>query len=318
MGLGGNPSAFRVPLLFFYMAKQFSPEVVWIPLAKIIPYALNNKHHPLSQVDAIAASIVEYGFDVPIVIDEDKVILKGHGRYLAAQKLGLAKVPVIVRSDLSTAQKKACRIADNKVAISDWDYDSLKVELESLKELDFKLDLTGFTLEECDRLFTLPVVDFGDRQIFGEDGNQNTTQNINRNPEPNYQGDAAIAPSLLAQDSERLTSNSSDNFEAGESGTLLALANVTIAEPRHQLNKGEVWRLDQHVLVVADVLTEWQQWINFLAGDAIFAPYPGAFVPLTMKAAARSIVMVQPDVYIAGHILDQYVAVKGESSVQRI
>jgi ParB-like nuclease domain len=293
------------------MAKQFSPEVIWLPIEKITPYPLNNKLHPPSQIDAIAGSILEYGFDVPIVVDEDGVILKGHGRHLAARKLNLTQVPVIVRSDLTAAQKKACRIADNKVGVSDWDYESLKVELEELKELDFDLDLTGFSIEECDSLFNLGVMDFQGKQIFGEDGAA---------PEPGrplgYLQSSALNPNPQPTNSPDHQESSPDNDQKSD-GSLQALIEVTIAPPRHQVEKGQVWRLGSHLLVVAEVVTGWQQWVKWLDGDVLFAPYPGPFVPLTLKAEERSLVMVQPDEYIAGHILDQYENVKGVGSVSK-
>jgi hypothetical protein len=288
------------------MAKQFSPEIIWVPIDKITPYPLNNKLHPPSQIDAIAGSIIEYGFDVPIVVDEDGVILKGHGRHLASRKLDLLEVPVIIRADLTTAQKKACRIADNKVGVSDWDYESLKVELEALQELDFDLDLTGFSLEECDSIFNLGVIDLQDKQIFGENGT----------PMSPAGGGYTSQNSGSPEDDE---GSDPDHQEAGQKsdGSLLALTEITIANPRHEVNKGDVWNLGQHIMVVADVLTEWHKWNGYLKGDVIFAPYPGPFVPLTLKAEERSLVMVQPDEYIAGHILDQYENVKGVGSVKR-
>lgn len=292
------------------MAKQFSPEVVWLPIEKITPYPLNNKLHPPSQIDAIAGSILEFGWDVPIVTDEEGVILKGHGRHLAARKLGLKDVPVIVRADLSPAQKKACRIADNKVSVSDWDMDSLKVELESLKEMNFDLELTGFNLDECDSLFNLGTIDFQGAQIFGESGNLTEP----KQPEVSHalSDDAPPVPN----DSTALESGNNELVKSD--GSLLELTQITIAEPRHQVEKGQVWKVGPHVLVIAEVLTEWQSWKDFLTGDrTLFAPYPGPFVPLTVKAEEYHLVMVQPDAYIAGHILDQYAAVNGQGTVQR-
>jgi ParB-like chromosome segregation protein Spo0J len=103
-------------------------------------------------VDKIAASIAEFGFDQPIVVDEQGVILKGHGRREAALRLGLEQVPVIVRTDLSETQKKACRIADNKVAESEWLEDALRLELLELKDENYDLTLTGFDEESVLKL----------------------------------------------------------------------------------------------------------------------------------------------------------------------
>lgn len=114
------------------------------PIEKVIPYHANIKKHPEAQINKLASMIAEYGWDVPLVSDAAGVLIKGHGRLEAAKKLGLTEVPVIVRTDLSPAQVKAARIADNKVAESEWDLDNLKLEMDELRELDFDLDLTGF------------------------------------------------------------------------------------------------------------------------------------------------------------------------------
>lgn len=88
--------------------------------------------------------IEAYGFDQPIVVDKDMVIIKGHGRLLAHKKLGSELIPIVMRDDLSTALVKASRIADNKSNESEWDLDLLAIEFDDLKELDFDLELTGF------------------------------------------------------------------------------------------------------------------------------------------------------------------------------
>lgn len=110
---------------------------VW-SIDKIQPYELNAKIHDEKQVAKIAASIQEFGWDQPIVVDKDGVIIKGHGRRMAALKLGLDKVPVWVRDDLTPEQVRASRLADNRVAIGDVDSALLQKELA---ELDF--DLSG-------------------------------------------------------------------------------------------------------------------------------------------------------------------------------
>lgn len=126
------------------MANKYKAELEWRDIESITPYVNNIKKHPTEQIDKIAGAIAEFGFDQPIVVDGDGVIIKGHGRREAALRLGLKKVPVIVRTDLTPAQVKAARIADNKVAESDWDIDALKLEFDALQDLDYDQDLTGF------------------------------------------------------------------------------------------------------------------------------------------------------------------------------
>lgn len=115
----------------------------------LIPYCNNSRTHSDEQVQQIASSIKEFGFTNPVLIDEQGGIIAGHGRVMAAKKLGLAEVPCIVLDGLSEAQKKAYIIADNKLALNaGWDDELLKIELEQLKELDFDLGLIGFSDDE--------------------------------------------------------------------------------------------------------------------------------------------------------------------------
>ncbi|AXX46983.1 TPA: ParB N-terminal domain-containing protein [Acinetobacter baumannii] len=104
------------------------------------PYELNAKIHSEEQVAKIAESIARFGWDQPIVVDKNGVIIKGHGRRLAAIKLGLIEVPVLVRDDLNEEQVKAARLADNRVAIGDIDADLLKLELQSIN-IEFLEDI---------------------------------------------------------------------------------------------------------------------------------------------------------------------------------
>jgi ParB-like chromosome segregation protein Spo0J/DNA modification methylase len=120
----------------------------------LIPYANNSRTHSDAQVSQVAASIKEFGFTNPVLIDEQGGIIAGHGRVMAAKKLGLAEVPCVVLDGLSEAQKKAYIIADNKLALnSGWDADMLKVEMERLGELGFDLSLTGFDDIELSGIF---------------------------------------------------------------------------------------------------------------------------------------------------------------------
>ena len=118
-------------------------------VASLIPYARNARTHSDEQVGQIAASIREWGWTVPVLVDEDGGIIAGHGRILAAQRLGIADVPCMVAAGWSEAQKRAYVLADNKLALNaGWDNDLLTVELAELQEFDFDLSLTGFGEDE--------------------------------------------------------------------------------------------------------------------------------------------------------------------------
>lgn len=119
-----------------------------VAVNKLIPYAKNSRTHSDQQVAQIAASIKEFGFRNPILVDGVGVIA-GHGRLLAAQKLGLDKVPTIDCSDMTESQKKAYIIADNKLALNaGWDNDLLKLEIGDLQEENFNIDILGFDISE--------------------------------------------------------------------------------------------------------------------------------------------------------------------------
>lgn len=118
-------------------------------IEKLIPYARNSRTHSSEQVDQIAASIKEWGWTVPILVDEAGGIIAGHGRTMAAKKLGMKTVPVMVASGWSDAKKRAYIIADNKLALNaGWDDEMLALELGELGDLGFDLDLTGFSADE--------------------------------------------------------------------------------------------------------------------------------------------------------------------------
>lgn len=124
-----------------------------IETQKLIPYALNSRTHSDKQVAQIASSIKEFGFTNPVLIDKDNGIIAGHGRVMAAEKLGLTEVPCIRLEHLTEAQRKAYIIADNKLALgSGWNEEMLKVEIQALREMDFNLDLTGFDAGEIANL----------------------------------------------------------------------------------------------------------------------------------------------------------------------
>jgi DNA modification methylase len=122
-------------------------------IERLIPFARNPRTHPEAQITQIAASIVAFGFNNPILVDSQEGVIAGHGRLLAARKLGLTEVPVIVLDHLSEPQKRAYIIADNKLAENaGWDDDLLRIEVEALKDESFDVSLLGFDDIELARL----------------------------------------------------------------------------------------------------------------------------------------------------------------------
>ena len=124
-----------------------------IALERLVPYARNARTHSQSQVAQIAGSIAEFGFVNPVLIGGDNIIIAGHGRVMAAKKLGLETVPTIRLDHLTENQRRALVIADNKIAENaGWDEELLRLELQNLADEDFDLDLLGFDDVELDDL----------------------------------------------------------------------------------------------------------------------------------------------------------------------
>ena len=138
-------------------------------VSDLLPYARNARTHSDTQVSQLAASIKEFGFNNPVAIDADGMILCGHGRVMAAQKLHMAEVPTVCLSHLSETQVKAYILADNKLALNaGWDNDMLKVELEDLKDSDFDLNLTGFSDEELKNILVEDPTEVQEDNFDGE------------------------------------------------------------------------------------------------------------------------------------------------------
>jgi hypothetical protein len=130
-------------------------QIEQIKTEKLIPYARNSRLHSSEQVAQISASIREFGFNNPVLIDNDHGIIAGHGRVLAAQKLGLDEVPCLRLSHLTDIQKRAYIIADNRLAETGggWDTELLALEIDDLRLEDFDIDLTGFDADALDAMF---------------------------------------------------------------------------------------------------------------------------------------------------------------------
>ena len=158
------------------MAKASKPtpgqplQIEQVAVSALIPYARNSRTHSDEQVAQIAASIREFGFTNPVLIDADSGIVAGHGRVMAARKLGLAEVPCLRLGHLSDTQKRAYIIADNKLALnSGWDYEALELELADLKSLDFDVSLIDFDVSD-------PIGQQANQTVERPEPNTNTTE----------------------------------------------------------------------------------------------------------------------------------------------
>ncbi|MCL9861849.1 ParB/Srx family N-terminal domain-containing protein, partial [Ralstonia solanacearum] len=122
-------------------------------VAALIPYARNPRTHSDEQVARIAASIVEYGWTNPVLVDGENGVIAGHGRLAAARKLGMEEVPVIELAHLSPTQKRSLILADNRIALdAGWDEELLALEFAELADAGYELALTGFSVDEIDAL----------------------------------------------------------------------------------------------------------------------------------------------------------------------
>lgn len=136
------------------MEKKNKMEMV--PVEKLVPYVNNARTHSPAQIGKLRASIREYGFINPVIIDGKYGIIAGHGRVVAAQEEGLKEVPCVLVDYLTEAQKKAYILADNRMACdAGWDEELLRLEIEELQGMDFDVSLTGFREDEISDLFSL-------------------------------------------------------------------------------------------------------------------------------------------------------------------
>jgi len=191
----------------------------------LIPYAKNPRTHSDAQIAQIAASIVEFGWTTPILVDGDNGVIAGHGRLLAARRLGMTDVPVIELAHLDAAQKRALIINDNRIALNaGWDDALLVLELAELAEVGFDLDLTGFSASEIERL--LDLVEDGD--VVGGD-----TEHALRTAEAaNDEGADADAPEDSDEDGDE------------DHDPVPTMAPVSRA--------GDVWIIGPHRLICGD------------------------------------------------------------------
>lgn len=155
-------------MIFLGVGQRLSVE--YLEPESLLFYERNARTHSDEQIEQIKKSIQEFGFANPVLVDEDNEIIAGHGRTAAALELGLGDIPVVRLAGLSDAQKRALRLADNRIAEnSGWDGELLQLELDALQELDFDLDALGFDVDELDDL--VREVDLGRGDHFADGSN---------------------------------------------------------------------------------------------------------------------------------------------------
>ena len=197
---------------------------------ELIPYAKNARTHSDVQVNQIAASITEFGFTNPILVDGAKGIIAGHGRLMAAKKLGLNQVPVVILDHLSETQKRAYIIADNKLAENaGWDEEILANELHDLKEENFDLDLIGFEDQELERLFT---------NLYESDEDTEQEEDI---PEAEEKPISKAGDIWLLGD-HKLICGDSTKLETYQSLLTNELADMTFTDPPYNVDYGNTMK----------------------------------------------------------------------------
>jgi DNA modification methylase len=193
---------------------------------RLIPYARNSRTHSDEQIAQIAASIAEFGFVNPILVGPDAVIIAGHARLLAARKLKMLEVPVIVLADLTPAQRRALVITDNQIALNaGWNAEMLRVELQSLDVDGFNLDLIGFSAEELETILA-----GGEQTIEGQ---------TDEDAVPETQVAVVSAPGdVWIMGDHRLLCGDSTQFDVVERILAGGLADMTFTDPPYNVNYG--------------------------------------------------------------------------------
>ncbi|MFD7450358.1 hypothetical protein [Kitasatospora sp. NPDC059827] len=268
----------------------------YMPLDEIRPAARNPKGH---DDDGLDRSVEQFDFTEPGLLDErtDRLVA-GHGRYetLARRRDAGKAAPegVVVTADgtwtvpvvrgwasRDDAHAEAYLIASNHLTtVGGWDGDGLAAMLSDLEQVDPALfAATGFDHAQID----------------------------------------ALLQDVAAGDPADDTSDADDDAEPEQinRGDLLALAGVTVGEPEHQVETGQVWELGDHRLVVAEVFDGWPTWTPLLIEGSLFLPYPTPLAPFADRAVGRRLVMVQPERYLAGHLLDKWKRISGEAPTLR-
>jgi DNA modification methylase len=253
-------------------------------VASLIPYARNSRTHSDAQVAKIAASIREFGFLNPIIVDGANGIIAGHGRVMAAQKLGLATLPVIEAGHLSEAQKRAYIIADNRLALdAGWDNDLLKIELQDLQAGGFDLALTGFEIGEL-------------AAFMADDPNEGLT-------DPDAIPDVPVDPVSALGDiwvlgKHRIACGSSTDAHTVEAVLAGVKPHLMVTDPPYGVEYDAQWRTDAGVnkrgqnvatgKVANDDQADWREAWALFPGDVAYVWHGALHAALVAESLAAS------------------------------
>jgi DNA modification methylase len=240
------------------------------PIERLLPYAANARTHSDSQIAQIAASIAEFGFNVPCLVDERGVLIAGHGRLLAARKLGLTEAPVIRLDHLADAQARAFRIADNRIALNaGWDDALLAAELGRLKEDGVSLDLLGFGEDELDQLLSGLDENAGDESSDEDEVPEAPADPITRSGDLWVLGGHRLlcGDSTVATDVERLLAG--------------AKPHLLISDPPYGVDYDPGWRLEAGISatkrmgVANDDRADWREAWSLFPGEVAYVWHAG-------------------------------------------
>lgn len=253
------------------------------PVERLLPYAANARTHPDDQIAQIAGSIAEFGFNVPCLVDERGVLIAGHGRLLAARKLGLADVPVIRLDHLTDAQARAFRIADNQIAVNaGWDDATLSAELARLRGDGVDLELLGFPEAELDRL------------LDGLDGESGAPADEDDAPEPPADPVTRLGDLWLLGEHRLLCG---DATAATDVERLLAgvVPHLMVTDPPYGVDYDPSWRNEAGVSATArtgkvsnDDRADWREAWALFPGDVAYVWHAGVHARMVAESLEAS------------------------------
>ncbi len=252
-----------------------------VSLARLVAHPENYRTHNEFQIKGLIASLTRFGQARSIVCQdgpEHLLLVAGHGVVEAARRMKWRELRAdILPADWTPGQVKGYLIADN--ALADHTEDDTD-------------QLSGLLQEQRDAGYDLLSMGYDDKALQEM---INGLQEEEAEPDPGAEDVVETGPNK---------------------GQLLALLHVTLAEPIHPVARGEVWALDNHFLICAHVFRDWSLWTRYLKGEnSLFLPFAGPLCALSQNADTHILVLVQPDPYIAGHVVDRYAEVHGQQSV---